>query len=227
MKELEARTGVNREAIRFYIREGLLPEPDKPRRNVAHYSNVHVERTKLIKKLQDTHYLPLKMVKSVLDSPEAERLASGEVPGMAHFLPAFLRDTEPGPDRPVSEIAAESGLSRDDILALADLGAITISETDSIDFRDAAIIRAWGKAQEVGFDAERGYDDEFFARYVDATKQVAEFEVDRFFRHFDTQDGESAAQLGASGIEIANTILSLLHTRFVLQAIQKRTSQQD
>ena len=111
MKELEARTGVNREAIRFYIREGLLPEPDKPRRNVAHYSDVHVERTKLIKKLQDTHYLPLKMVKSVLNSPEAERLASGEVPGMAHFLPAFLRDTEPGPDRPVSEIAAESGLS--------------------------------------------------------------------------------------------------------------------
>ena len=32
MKELEARTGVGREAIRFYIREGLLPEPERPKR---------------------------------------------------------------------------------------------------------------------------------------------------------------------------------------------------
>ena len=32
MKELETRTGVGREAIRFYIREGLLPDPEKPQR---------------------------------------------------------------------------------------------------------------------------------------------------------------------------------------------------
>ena len=67
MKELESQTGVNREAIRFYIREGLLPEPEKPRRNVAYYTKEHVERIRLIKKLQDEHFLPLKRVKAVLD----------------------------------------------------------------------------------------------------------------------------------------------------------------
>ena len=35
MKDLERTTGVGREAIRFYIREGLLPEPERPSRNVA------------------------------------------------------------------------------------------------------------------------------------------------------------------------------------------------
>ncbi len=227
MKELEARTGVNREAIRFYIREGLLPEPDKPRRNVAHYSEEHVERTRLIKKLQEDHFLPLKMVKSVLDSPQAELLTSNDVPGMAHFLPALLRDTEPGPNRTLGEVSEQSGLSREDIQALARLDAISISDEGSIDFRDAAIINAWGKAQEFGFNAARGYTDEFFAHYVEATKSLAEFEVERFFQHFDTQDGQSAAQQGASGIEIANSIITLLHTRFILQAIQRRTSEQE
>ena len=227
MKELEARTGVNREAIRFYIREGLLPEPEKPRRNVAIYSEQHVARTKLIKKLQDSHYLPLKLVKSVLDSPESQKLASNEVPGMAHFLPAFLRDTEPGPDRTINEISKESGLPKADILALANLGAISISEEDRIDFRDAAIITAWGKAQEYGFNAERGYTDEFFAHYVEATKMLAENEVERFFAQFDTDDGQSAAAQGAAGIEIANKIITLLHTKFILQAIQRRTTNQN
>ena len=37
MKELERETGVGRETIRFYIREGLLPEPERPKRNVAAY----------------------------------------------------------------------------------------------------------------------------------------------------------------------------------------------
>jgi len=227
MKELEARTGVNREAIRFYIREGLLPEPDKLGRNVANYSQEHVERTKLIKKLQDTHFLPLKMVKSVLDSPETQKLASSAVPGMAHFLPALLRDTEPGPDRTVGEISEQSGLAEADIIALARVGAITISDDERIDFRDAAIISAWGKAKEVGFNAERGYTDEFFARYVDATKSLAEYEVDRFFTQFDTDNGRSAAELGASGIELANKIISLLHTKFIVQAIQQRTANKE
>ena len=29
MKDLEAQTGVSREAIHFYLREGLLPEPQR------------------------------------------------------------------------------------------------------------------------------------------------------------------------------------------------------
>ena len=31
MKELEDRSGIGRETIRYYIREGLLPEPERPK----------------------------------------------------------------------------------------------------------------------------------------------------------------------------------------------------
>lgn len=38
MRELEARSGVGRETIRCYIREGLLPEPARAARNSASYT---------------------------------------------------------------------------------------------------------------------------------------------------------------------------------------------
>ena len=37
MRELEARTGVDREVIRVYFRKGLLPEPHRPARTAADY----------------------------------------------------------------------------------------------------------------------------------------------------------------------------------------------
>jgi hypothetical protein len=36
MRDLERLTGVHRETIRVYFRAGLLPAPDRPKRNVAH-----------------------------------------------------------------------------------------------------------------------------------------------------------------------------------------------
>ena len=44
MQDLERATGVGRETIRFYIREGLLPQPERPNRNVAWYDESFVER---------------------------------------------------------------------------------------------------------------------------------------------------------------------------------------
>ena len=53
MRELEKASGVGRETIRYYIREGLLPEPTRASRNSAFYSESHVARLRAIKRLQD------------------------------------------------------------------------------------------------------------------------------------------------------------------------------
>ncbi len=44
MRELEARSGVGRETIRYYIRMGLLPAPARAKPNVADYADEHVRR---------------------------------------------------------------------------------------------------------------------------------------------------------------------------------------
>ena len=71
MQDLERATGVGRETIRFYIREGLLPEPERPSRNVAWYDESFVERVALIKELQQKRFLPLHVIKAIVGNDAA------------------------------------------------------------------------------------------------------------------------------------------------------------
>src|SRR5690606_5047907 len=66
MAELVRRSGVSRETIHYYLREGLLPRPQKTARNTALYGEEHVQRLTLIRSLRDEHLLSLKAIKGLL-----------------------------------------------------------------------------------------------------------------------------------------------------------------
>lgn len=66
MAELARATGIRKETIHFYLREGLLPKPEKTSANMAWYDASHVERLQLIRRLQTEKYLPLEVIKRVL-----------------------------------------------------------------------------------------------------------------------------------------------------------------
>jgi DNA-binding transcriptional MerR regulator len=66
IRELVQHTGVSKETVHFYIREGLLPRPLKRGRNIAEYDDGYVERIRFIKELQDRHFLPLAVIKNIL-----------------------------------------------------------------------------------------------------------------------------------------------------------------
>src|SRR5882672_3335918 len=67
MRELAAASGVSAGTIKHYLREGLLPEPVRTSRNMAYYPPDFVERIRLIKRLQEERFMPLKAIKRVLD----------------------------------------------------------------------------------------------------------------------------------------------------------------
>lgn len=52
MRDLETRTGVNRETIWVYLRHGLVPEPIRPKPNVADYDDSHVRAALAVRQLQ-------------------------------------------------------------------------------------------------------------------------------------------------------------------------------
>jgi len=68
MRELAEAAGVSAGTIKHYLREGLLPEPIKTSRNMAYYPLEFVERVKLIKQLQEERFLPLKVIKEILEN---------------------------------------------------------------------------------------------------------------------------------------------------------------
>jgi DNA-binding transcriptional MerR regulator len=63
ISELVKRTGVPKETIHFYIREGLLRKPRKSGVNAAEYNERYVDQIQLIKDLRDNYYLPIPEIK--------------------------------------------------------------------------------------------------------------------------------------------------------------------
>ena len=60
--------------VRYYVAEGLLPKPARPGKR-ALYSQGHLDRLRLIKRLKDREFLPLSQVK---ESARATRRRAGQ-----------------------------------------------------------------------------------------------------------------------------------------------------
>ena len=69
MSELADASGVSAGTIKHYLREGLLGDEDgivRTSRNMAWYPPEYVERIRLIKRLQEQRFLPLRLIKELL-----------------------------------------------------------------------------------------------------------------------------------------------------------------
>ncbi|MFO0761147.1 MAG: MerR family transcriptional regulator [Byssovorax sp.] len=89
MADLVARSGVARETIHFYLREGLLPKPRKAGRTVAYYGEEHLVRLRTIRRLREEKYLPLAVIRRLLDSPAAAAERDVDVlADVLHILPS-------------------------------------------------------------------------------------------------------------------------------------------
>jgi DNA-binding transcriptional MerR regulator len=73
LTELADRAGVSIRTVRYYIQQGVLQEPEA-RGPGAHYSEEHLERLLLIKRLQKEH-LPLAEIRKAIESGAAEGIA--------------------------------------------------------------------------------------------------------------------------------------------------------
>ena len=83
MSELAERSGVSAGTIKHYLREGLLGEGDeivRTSRNMAYYPPEYVERIRLIKRLQEDRFMPLRVIKDriverAVEQREGERMS--------------------------------------------------------------------------------------------------------------------------------------------------------
>ena len=77
MSELAERSAVSAGTIKHYLREGLLGSQDdvlRTSRNMAYYPEEFVERIRLIKRLQEERFMPLRVIREVM-SEDPERAA--------------------------------------------------------------------------------------------------------------------------------------------------------
>lgn len=231
MKELESRTGVSREAIRFYIREGILPQPEKPLKNVAHYNEDHVLRIRLIKKLQEEKFMPLGRIKELLSSVEFSALAT--IGNLAEFEFAFsslVNGDIRSPDLSLDSLIEQSDYTHEDLKQMHEMGIIQIKTNESgeyLDSFDVSVLEKWAQIKSLGFEERVGYDLNFLNLYVEATRKIAQKEVDQFFDVFASDPVKESAERGAKGVQLANELISQLHTRAVRARIADYVDQSE
>lgn len=152
--ELSELTGVSRDTIKFYLKEGLIPRPVKTGSTMSYYDPSCVERIALIKKMQIERFLPLQVIKDLLDEEEdaaMEELALAEAfMGMSAF-------SDPVTGVSVEEIAQRTGYSDRDIEKVEQAGLIGARrdesgrEYTSIDLEILTLIR---RREEAGFSLD-------------------------------------------------------------------------
>ena len=223
MRELEARTGVNRETIRYYIREGLVPDPERPKRNVAVYDDRHVVRIRAVKELQEKRFLPLAVIRDLLNTDSAEQLLAGKgLEGIEYLLPRLLQDVEASRSGTVEEVAAKGWLDEGEIREMARGGIIEIAKDDRIEARDVAITEQWGRLRARGFTEEDGFGLGFLQLYQRLAQQLSRIEIARFVDAYESKlDSEQAARKAADGLDIVNQILNLMHSRCVIEEFHR------
>src|SRR5688572_27230189 len=121
MRELAEASGVSAGTIKHYLREGLLPDPVKTSRNMAYYPREFVDRIKLIKRLQEERFMPLKAIRAVLED-DPERAAA-----LVELEDRILESALSGERSRISsaEVRRRYGITREALERLGEIGILT------------------------------------------------------------------------------------------------------
>jgi len=186
MRDLTKEAGLSRQAIHFYIDEGLLPPPAKKARNSALYSREHLERLRWIQRLQREHFLSLNAIKSVLSGEDIEEFTPQQkalLRRVREQMPSWTRAGSESGAR-VSDFAP-ARVSEDDISELEQAGLIELQGSGdgrSMSQIDADIVECLARYKEAGATRERGYRPEYLA-FVDRAIERMVGELTQLYAH--------------------------------------------
>ncbi len=230
MAELVKRTGVEKQAIHFYINKGLLPRPLKAKKNVAFYDETYVERIGLIKELQLKRFLPLDIIKEVLNRTNGNLSVSEiDVIRVTSKEPECLIDIgeDPGPHT-LAELSERTGLSTDEIeeMERCEMISSTTDENGGKIFEgiDVRIAEAFSEVRRGGLTEDVGFSVEDFRLQSDLVHMLAIEEVKVFARKFAKRFPEDAQellpQIAKNSVKALESFISYIRQKKLLEALQ-------
>lgn len=222
MRELEQRTGVHREVIRVFLRNGLLPEPQRPKPNVAVYGEEHVRAVMAIRRLQQEQRLSIEEIRQALSG------TGTAVPGDAKSLWHLdeLVATRLGADEtlvPLSSIKARNPNAEVDAKAMHKTGAIQLVTRKGKRFLsrlDAQIVGVWGDMRAAGFNEKLGFDASLSSIYVDRADDLARTEITAFLERVTDFPREKKAEWAQAGLTCMLSLFSMLRLKAALRQIR-------
>jgi DNA-binding transcriptional MerR regulator len=174
IRDLVERTGVTRETVHYYIREGLLPKPRKRGRNIANYDDGYVERIRVIKELQDNYFLPLAVIKNILKN----RKKSPEGRSFLSLRREYFRPVDqllPGEIDGEEAFRKATGLGRKWLVKMEEWGIISPELRDGkkvYSQDDITLGKLIVQMDEIGIGVKDGFDAEALKHYRDMFREI-------------------------------------------------------
>ena len=224
MKELAEASGVSAGTIKHYLREGLLGERAgivKTSRNMAWYPPDFVERIRLIKQLQEERFMPLKVIKSMLD----------EDPGRARALVELedrILERAAGSERKrvsAAELRRRYEVPQEVLDRLAELEVLS-PNSRGYGQRDVEIVEAISRFRAGGYDERIGFTVYDTLRYKRALDELVKEEVRVLLdRLAGEMDPDRAVELIAAGAEPLNDLMAALHQKALVAELRRQRAE--
>jgi DNA-binding transcriptional MerR regulator len=166
MRDLAQAAGLPRTTIHHYLREGLLPEPERTATNAATYGPEHLERLRLLKSLRGPELGPLSVeeIRGVLElvergyaPAEAVGLAALGARGAAALQLDGARAPASGATIALREVAQRTGREVKELRQLVDAGLLLPREGRGgaeFDGADVAAAVSCARLVEAGIEAK-------------------------------------------------------------------------
>jgi DNA-binding transcriptional MerR regulator len=218
MRELAAASGVSSGTIKHYLREGLLPEPVKTSRNMAWYPREFADRIRLIKRLQEERFMPLRLIKRMLDDDPERVRALIELED--RILDRALEQERPRIT--AAEVRRRYAIPQEVLDRLAELEVVTPTSRGYSPL-DVEIVAAIGRFRAGGYDERIGFTVYDTLRYKRALEQLVKEEVEVLIERLaGSMETGRAVALIDDGVEPLRDLIAALHSKLLVAELRRQ-----
>ncbi len=223
MSELAERSGVSAATIKHYLREGLLGSDEavvRTSRNMAYYPLEFVERVRLIKRLQEERFMPLRVIRELIgeDPSRAARLIELE----DRIIERAIAARETGRRIGRATVSETYDVPPNVLDRLEELGVLTPSAR-GYDSDDVEIIEAISRFRAGGYEQAIGFTVYDTLRYREALEPLVEEEVrvllDRLAGKVEV---DRAVEIISRGAEPLRELIGAMHSKLLLAALRRQ-----
>ena len=218
ISELTKRTGVPKETIHYYVRQGIISKPKKKSKNVADYNESHIEQIHLIKQIQDHFFLPLSFIKKIVK----RHSKSPELQSLLELRTEYFRPVDQLLE---SEVVGEeafckaTGLSSKWLTKFQEWGVITaeLQNGNKVYSRDDVIIgKLLVDMGRAGFGPKDGFDLEYVRRYTEKFREIAVMAHMNYLQtNLDKFTPEENLERGIRGRELMSVFFYHLYRKLI------------
>jgi DNA-binding transcriptional MerR regulator len=227
MSELAERSGVSAGTIKHYLRERLLGSEDdvlRTSRNMAYYPEEFVGRIRLIKRLQEERFMPLRVIRDVMaeDPDRAARVIELEDR-------ILERAIEAGETGRVSRSTVRStyDVPRNVLDRLEELQVLT-PNARGYDADDVAIIEAISRFRAGGYEEAIGFTVYDTLRYRDVLTPLVQEEVRVLLERLAGEvTVDRAVEIISSGAEPLRELIGAMHSKLLLDELRRQRGARD